>query len=104
VLLFQAVRYLIINVVKLANADNIYVKASKTTEQIKIIVKDDGSGFDTSKLSPGESQTGGFGLFSIRERIESIGGELELYSKPGKGTKVILTAPMKMKKNHNREK
>ncbi|MHC4213127.1 MAG: PAS domain S-box protein [Planctomycetota bacterium] len=99
VLLFQAVRELIINVVKHANAANIHVNASRIGEQIQIIVQDDGSGFDTSKLSPGESQTGGFGLFNIRERIENVGGKLELNSKRDKGTKVTLTAPLKNEKN-----
>jgi signal transduction histidine kinase len=36
---------------------------------------------------------GGFGLFSIRERLDLIGGNLEIDSAPGKGSRFILTAP-----------
>jgi signal transduction histidine kinase len=42
-----------------------------------------------------DDNTHAFGLFSIRERIRPLGGELEIDSKPGQGTMVTLMAPLK---------
>jgi signal transduction histidine kinase len=52
------------------------------------MVEDDGVGFDPSRL---ERNT--FGFFSIRERLKNFGGAIEIWSEPGKGTRVSLTAP-----------
>ena len=57
-----------------------------------MIVADDGQGFDGGIGSPG--QEGGFGLFSIRERVRSFEGDLHVESRPGKGTVVTVTMPV----------
>ena len=56
----------------------------------RAIVEDDGVGFDlaSSKLDAG------FGLFSVKERLEDFGGTLEISSAPGKGSKTIMTVPL----------
>lgn len=94
VLLFQAIRELLTNVAKHANARNVSVSIKKRDGNLEIIVKDDGSGFDTTKLKPGRSVTNGFGLFSIREPIELMCGKLKIESKPGCGTKVTAIVPL----------
>ena len=54
-------------------------------------VMDDGVGFEPELASRGEKQEGGFGLFSIKERMTDLGGALEIVSTPGKGCKAILS-------------
>ena len=94
VLLFQATRELLTNVVKHAQAKQATVAVRKEPERVCVTVEDDGIGFDTPDrlLTPG--QTKGFGLFSIRERIEHLGGTFEIRSGRGHGTCISLTLPV----------
>ena len=57
-------------------------------------VADHGTGFDPERLSGPEGAAPGFGLFSIRERVRSFGGEMTLRSAPGAGAAVRLTLPV----------
>ncbi len=95
VVLFKAVRELLVNAFKHAGAKNIKVSILQHGNEVEITVEDDGAGFDTSKLGLPSEKEGGFGLFNIRERIEYMGGRLEIESRPGKGTLVVITAPVK---------
>ncbi len=102
VLLFQAVRDLLINVTKHSQARNAIVSIRRDGNNIRIKVEDDGVGFDISKLDS-YLRTGSFGLFSIRERLNHIRGYLNIESESGKGTRVIIVAPLKLEK-HNEGK
>jgi PAS domain S-box-containing protein len=94
-LCFRAVQELLVNAVKHAQARNIEVSTGRERGRIRITVVDDGIGFDTSGGISRREGKGGFGLFSIRERLQNLGGSLKVDSKPGRGTRVILTAPLK---------
>lgn len=94
VVLFQAVRELIYNIVKHARAQHIEVSLQRVGNLIRICVNDDGIGFDTSILEEPEPKERSFGLFNIRERLDHLGGHLELESKPNFGTKATLFAPL----------
>jgi signal transduction histidine kinase len=95
ILLFQATRELLTNIAKHAQAQKveIYIRRYKKT-QVQIEVIDDGAGFDTSPLLSDITKNGGFGLFNIRERINHLGGHLDIQSQPGCGTRVTLVAPL----------
>ena len=95
VVLFKAVRELLINIVKHAGARTVKVGIAKRNNEVEVTVEDDGVGFDVSKLGLPSGKKGGFGLFNIRERLEYIGGRLEIESSPAKGTRVVMTAPVK---------
>ena len=58
-----------------------------------LTVIDDGCGFDSSARKEAAASDGKFGLFSIRERMESLGGRVDLVSEPGGGTRVTLSIP-----------
>ena len=60
---------------------------------VRIVVQDDGVGFEADALSAMPTHEAGFGLFSIRERMMDLGGALEIVSEPGQGCTAILTAP-----------
>ena len=93
--LFRSVRELIVNIIKHAKAENLKVSVSKTDQQIQIVVVDDGKGFDLNDLTVSPNQKGGFGLFSIRERLKLLDGRLQINSNVGKGTHVFIMAPLK---------
>lgn len=93
--LFAAVKELLLNVVKHAG-----VKAATVTlvqapdRQVQVTVSDTGCGFDAAKVFVREKRGDIFGMFSIRERMESLGGHVEVDSAPGKGCRVTLSAPV----------
>ena len=95
VLLFQAVRELLVNVVKHAMAKKAKVFTRRIQKNIQITVEDNGVGFDVEAISAVKDPAkGGFGLFNIRERLDQIGGSVIINAKAGKGTRITLTAPV----------
>ena len=94
VFLFQAVRELLVNVVKHAQAHHLTVSTQKVNSEIQVDIEDDGIGFEVSQITFNSHETSGFGLFSIRERLGHIGGKLKIESRSGCGTKATLTAPL----------
>ena len=92
-LLFRSVRELLVNVVKHSEAQRVEVSVSREGDQIQIRLEDNGIGFDPDKVVVGH-ETGGFGLFSIRERLSHIGGILEIDSSPGQGCRSFLRASL----------
>jgi PAS domain S-box-containing protein len=94
VLLFQSVRELLFNVVKHAKVKTARVRLDHSPQAIKITVSDRGRGFQLGKLRAHGVGEGGFGLFSIRERLEMLGGGLEIKSSPGKGSEFTLQVPL----------
>ncbi|MBI3195709.1 MAG: PAS domain S-box protein [Ignavibacteriae bacterium] len=95
-ILFQAVREIFVNIIKHAEAKNVTIKLFSDGTSFYIGIFDDGVGFDTDKM-PASTNGGGFGLFNIRQRLENIGGKLDISSTPGKGTRVTIIAPLKGK-------
>ena len=93
-LIFRAVRELLINVVKHARARAVRVSLRLEGEDLLAEVSDDGAGFDSSRHTVPKKSAGGFGLFSIRERMRSIGGSFQIRSAPGHGTRALLIAPL----------
>jgi len=104
VLLFRAVRELLLNVVKHASARQAYITLQTVGKNIQITVKDKGIGFDISTIDETTKKTGGFGLLSIKERIKHIGGLVEIKSGRGSGTCVTLVAPRKNPKKRRYKK
>lgn len=93
--LFRSIRELLFNVLKHAGATHAEVRISQNGGRISIEVQDNGVGFETAGAQIKPDASGGFGLFSIRERLFHLGGEFEIHSSPGGGTLVRLTVPVK---------
>ncbi|KPL06094.1 hypothetical protein AMJ85_10690 [candidate division BRC1 bacterium SM23_51] len=94
VIVFRMVRELLINIGKHAQARSAKVSMARDDNHVRISVEDDGMGFDVSAI---ENHIGGesrFGLFSIRERLRYLGGELEVESESGRGTRATLVVPL----------
>lgn len=93
ILLFRMVCELLNNAIKYSGADLIKVEIQKTPKNITIMVIDDGKGFDFSQ-GMNLSDLGGFGLFSIKERLDALQGSLVIESEPSQGAKIIVTVPI----------
>jgi signal transduction histidine kinase len=92
-LLFQSVRELLFNVIKHARAKEATVTLERSGREVRVTVSDAGAGFDPATKRDAPSAEGGFGLLSIRERLDLLGGRMEVHSAPGRGTRVALIAP-----------
>jgi PAS domain S-box-containing protein len=94
VLLFRAVRELLFNVLKHSQGSGARVCMRRVGEHLEVIVEDKGVGFAPDKPDGASGKMEGFGLFSIRERLNYFGGRMEIESIPGEVTRVILTLPV----------
>ena len=99
VFLFKATKELLMNIVKHAQAKKAKVSVRRNRNDVRILVEDDGVGFNCNKDYP-SSIGNGFGLFNIRERLKYLGGHMEIESKLGHGTWATLVAPLKQKENN----
>jgi PAS domain S-box-containing protein len=87
--LFESVRELLFNIVKHSGVRRAAVRMSGSASELEVIIEDTGRGFDFSRIGP--TSNGGFGLFSIRERINLLGGAFDVQTAFGKGTRIRLT-------------
>jgi signal transduction histidine kinase len=94
VLLYQSVRELLINIAKHAKTSQASLSLSIEGNHLRLMVHDDGSGFDAASMDA-KSEGLHFGLFSIRERMEAMGGWFQVDSTPGRGTTITLALPLK---------
>lgn len=83
---YRIVQELLNNTMKHAGARNAIVQLSKREGQLTVAVEDDGKGFDSSLLS----QVSGIGWNNIRNRIDFLKGKLDIDTKPGEGTSVLI--------------
>lgn len=90
--IFQAVRELLNNAAKHAQAGKVSIYSTRASDGIEVTVTDDGCGFNAQTIQVTDSS--GFGLFNLRERLAHMGGGLKLTSKPGAGTTVTVKAPL----------
>ena len=100
VMLFRNVRELLINCIKHAKAETIRVNIRRIDNSIEVIVEDNGVGFDPVQVRATAFKKAKFGLFSVRESLENIGGSFEIESKPGAGCKATMIAPIKNAKTN----
>lgn len=82
----------IANAVKHAEAKRIRlsIEQDPRTENLRLVVQDDGSGFNTETIG---KRTGHYGLVGVRERVRLLGGEMDIRSGPGEGTTIEVTVP-----------
>jgi PAS domain S-box-containing protein len=92
VILFRSIRELLINVSKHAQASHAVLSIHLAGPCAVVTVQDDGIGFDPACLEA--CRHDGFGLFSIRERLDHLGGSMLLESTPGEGARITLTAEL----------
>jgi CheY-like chemotaxis protein len=94
-LLFESVRELLLNVVKHAKTNSAKVHLGQDEQKnLNVTVSDCGKGFDAERILKESIGTGGFGIFSIRERMALIGGRLEIESALGEGARFSLVVPL----------
>ncbi len=87
-IVFRSVREALINVVRHAHTPRAHVDTQRADERLVVTISDEGSGFDMATLIQG------FGLASVRERMEHAGGTLDVRGAPSEGALVTLSLPL----------
>ena len=99
VILYRMTRELLLNVIKHSGATRASIIVNRGPGRIMVAVEDDGQGFDEgfSLEDAGRgSASKSFGLFSIRERLHPIGGDVRIVSVPGRGATVAMSCPLRL--------
>jgi PAS domain S-box-containing protein len=87
---FRVLQEAMHNIVKHSRATGVMVRLTRSESDLSLEISDDGVGFDIEGARLAE----GLGLISMRERIHLIGGEFEIQSSPGQGTRITARAPI----------
>lgn len=92
---FRIVQEALNNVLKHAKAKKVSILMERVNKKLNIIIADNGIGFNTDDVKTIEPEsTGGFGLFSMKERVALLEGEAEIASQVGVGTKITIHIPL----------
>jgi signal transduction histidine kinase len=90
--IFRIVQEALDNVREHARANRVQVRLERAAEQVAVIISDNGQGFDNSSGAiPGRR----LGLIAMRDRAELLNGDLQIFTEPGKGVRVVLTVPLR---------
>jgi PAS domain S-box-containing protein len=92
-LLFQSIRELLFNVVKHAGVLEAEVSLERVDEQAYITVRDSGKGFDAEMVM--KDVQSAHGLLVVQDRLNLLGCQMDVRSRPGEGTEIVISFPMK---------
>jgi two-component system sensor histidine kinase UhpB len=92
--MFRIAQEAIANILRHAQARQVFVRLSREHADWVLTVQDDGRGFDVNVIQTSENGNHHWGLFGIQERVELLGGTFHVESQPGKGTIVKVEIPV----------
>ena len=95
VTLFRISQGMIGNILEHAEAKNVSIRLECNASECVLDIKDDGKGFDVSKITRVDKGGRGAGLFTMKERARLVGGGCSIKSRPGKGTRIVVKVPLK---------
>jgi len=90
---FRIVQEAVSNIARHSQAKNAKISLEFRKSEVRVLVDDDGRGFDLRSLEPPQDSGRGLGLLGMRERAELFGGSVEIESSPGNGTRIRVRVP-----------
>jgi protein-histidine pros-kinase len=93
---FRIVQEAVNNTLRHASARGITVSVRTDSKRLLLSVRDDGSGFDVPEALKRAATGRHLGLLGMRERVEALGGRLEIESTPGHGTEIRASVPLEV--------
>jgi signal transduction histidine kinase len=94
VVCFRVAQEALTNVVRHAQARHVWIDLSQSYSLLHLEVRDDGVGFDVTKTSGRAGSADNLGIIGMRERVEIVGGNLQIHSQPGHGTRIHVSLPL----------
>ncbi|MGL5017100.1 MAG: ATP-binding protein [Luteolibacter sp.] len=95
--LFLVFKEALNNIIKHSGASEVRISLRIEPDTIRLVVEDNGRGFDAATLPEGK----GNGLPNMRNRLQRLGGQVDVHSEPGKGTRVEIIQPTQVKTKTN---
>ncbi len=92
--LFRVAQEAISNIAKHAGADLVLIQGSIHGDTLTIEIEDDGKGFDPGVARKPTADGHGWGLLGITERVDALGGHIELDTAPDQGVRLVVTVPL----------
>jgi two-component system NarL family sensor kinase len=92
--LYRIVQEAITNIMKYANASNFSIQLVITDKFLRMIISDNGKGFNLEEVSSRNNSLNGMGLLNMRERVEAYQGQLKIDSSDGNGTMIVIEIPL----------
>jgi signal transduction histidine kinase len=90
---FRAVQEALTNVIRHARAQHVWIDLHQTDSTLELAVSDDGVGFDVAQTLDQAASCGHVGLLGMKERVQILGGEIEVDSEPRRGTRIRISLP-----------
>jgi PAS domain S-box-containing protein len=92
---FRIVQEALTNIARHSRASRVRVEFCRKGDDLEVLVRDNGTGFDVKKAHARAAGGASMGLLGMRERAELVGGSLAIRSIPGKGSLIRLLVPLK---------
>jgi len=93
--MYRIVHEALTNAIRHARARRVRIQIRRGRGRLCCSIRDDGVGFDCDRLLSGPGRKGGLGLLGIRERLDALGGRLQIRSSPGHGTELQVAVPLR---------
>ncbi len=91
---FRIVQEALTNVVRHAGAQHVSIKLCQREDVLELVILDDGVGFDVKRTFEKAAGSGRLGLLGMRERVQILGGSLEVDSQPDRGTRIRVSVSL----------
>ncbi|HYV42851.1 MAG TPA: ATP-binding protein, partial [Thermoanaerobaculia bacterium] len=92
--IYRVVQEALTNIARHSSAGDATIKLTREHERLRCTIRDDGVGFDTKLVRPGDGGHRGLGLLGIRERLDALGGRMQIRSTPAAGTELSVAVPI----------
>jgi PAS domain S-box-containing protein len=90
---FRVAQEALTNVARHACAQHVWIELDQSDGKLDLTIRDDGAGFDVTRAFEQAGSRGNLGLLGMRERVEILGGDLEVDSGAGRGTRIRISLP-----------
>jgi two-component system sensor histidine kinase UhpB len=90
---FRVVQEALTNILRHARAHHVRIELKQSDGALEVAVRDDGVGFEAEVVLTQAAQQGHLGLVGMKERVQILGGTLDVHSEPGHGTGVRVSLP-----------
>ena len=91
---YRVVQEALTNVVRHAQAQQVRVEFRQQEEDVQLVIRDDGVGFNLEAVQRGAARGASFGVLGMKERVDLLGGQIEFISNPGQGTGIQVRFPL----------
>jgi len=92
--LYRVAQEALTNVARHAQANKVHLRVERKEASVAALIEDDGRGFEVEKMGDSQAPERGIGLLGIRERVTFLGGNFDIQSRPGEGTRLTIEIPV----------